>query len=285
VLNAVAVILTLYLGDAARYTYAAPDNIEDRSKIRKGGIDLLEQLHKSGKYSRIIVVGHSLGSMIGYDLLKHYWAQVYKNFTNVSAIYPRTEMDRFNKSSQEGFDLSGKEKMKEYMKRQEALLKEQQERGNNWLVSDFITLGSPLAHGELLMAESCESFMERKEERELPSNPPVREKDGGISYPQPFAKDPMDRERNIRMDIIHHSGHFAFTRWHNLYYKKDFVGGPLKNIFGAGINDVPVNSDSFKAKVPFLMHTNYWAEPKKNKDIMRESIDYLKKVILRPDQF
>jgi hypothetical protein len=152
VLNILAVILTSYLGDAARYTYAAPDNVEEREKIRKGGVELLDQLHRSKKYFRIIVVGHSLGSMIGYDILKHYWAKVYKVY-DVLATYPRTKMDMFNDASKAGFDFSNQAKLSGYMALQSDLMMEQQARGNSWLITDFITLGSPLAHGELLMAD------------------------------------------------------------------------------------------------------------------------------------
>jgi hypothetical protein len=280
ILNIFAFFFTYYLGDAARYTYPAPGNIEERSKIRKGGIELLDQLHKSKKYSRIIVVGHSLGSMIGYDILKHLWAHYHKNY-DVTQTYTREKLDEFNTKSKEGFDLSGDAAQNAYMKLQRELLHEQQERGNNWLISDFITLGSPLAHGELLMAESKKSFGERTEERELPINPPFKEYNGGISYPQPYYGGSGSKARDIYMDIIHHAGHFAFTRWHNLYYKQDYVGGELAPIFGKGIKDTLVKSESFKAKLPFLMHTCYWGEPDKPKGSMKESIEYLKKVILR----
>ncbi len=49
------------IDDAARYLNPTPDNIEQRNKIRKEGIELLDSLHKSKKYSRIVIVGHSLG--------------------------------------------------------------------------------------------------------------------------------------------------------------------------------------------------------------------------------
>src|SRR5437764_393830 len=61
--------LTHYAGDAARYLHVAPPNIQGRRQIREAGIDLLEKLHQSGEYDRIILVGHSLGSVIGFDIL------------------------------------------------------------------------------------------------------------------------------------------------------------------------------------------------------------------------
>ena len=35
---------------------------------------ILQKLHERG-YERIVIVGHSLGSVIGYDVLTHAWAQ------------------------------------------------------------------------------------------------------------------------------------------------------------------------------------------------------------------
>lgn len=63
------------LGDAARYLSPLPSNIAIRQKIRSEGIDLLRRIHQSGQYDRIVLVGHSLGSVIGYDMLTHLWSQ------------------------------------------------------------------------------------------------------------------------------------------------------------------------------------------------------------------
>ena len=60
-----------YVGDAAVYLSASPRNVAARNEIRGAGVALLERLHASGEYDRIVVVGHSLGSVIGYDVLSH----------------------------------------------------------------------------------------------------------------------------------------------------------------------------------------------------------------------
>ena len=66
------------LGDAARYLSPHPSNIRLRQEIRADGIKLLESIHKSTDpvYDRVIVVGHSLGSVIAYDILKYLWQQI-----------------------------------------------------------------------------------------------------------------------------------------------------------------------------------------------------------------
>ena len=74
-----------------------------------------------------------------------------------------------------------KEKIDEFQKLQRKLWLEQRNLGNPWLVSDFVTLGSPLAHASFLLANSKKDLEDRKRERELPTCPPIIEKNK-ISY-------------------------------------------------------------------------------------------------------
>jgi len=67
-------IVLRVVGDAARYLHVAPTNIQRRHEIRQAGVALLKALHEpERKYDRILLVGHSLGSVIGYDILTHAW--------------------------------------------------------------------------------------------------------------------------------------------------------------------------------------------------------------------
>ena len=68
------------LGDAARYLDTRPDNVQARFAIQKAGVDLIKRLHAEERYHRIVVVGHSLGAMIGYDVLRHAWLPFAKTF-------------------------------------------------------------------------------------------------------------------------------------------------------------------------------------------------------------
>ena len=63
-----------YAGRVVRYTRATPDNIAARKDIRERGLALLDELHRKD-YQRIIVVGHSLGSILAYDLVGYFWAR------------------------------------------------------------------------------------------------------------------------------------------------------------------------------------------------------------------
>jgi hypothetical protein len=86
VLGSWALYATIYailsvVGDAATYLYLSPETHPARENIRQAGVRLLQQLHEAReagpdpehapcKYERIIVVGHSLGSLIGYEILQ-----------------------------------------------------------------------------------------------------------------------------------------------------------------------------------------------------------------------
>ena len=70
-----------YLGDAARYL-SNPQNVMVREQIRADGVDLLRALHNQGDYERIIVVGHSLGSVIAYDIVGYLWHEYHDQLIN-----------------------------------------------------------------------------------------------------------------------------------------------------------------------------------------------------------
>ena len=60
--------------DVARYLDTAPHSYAARRAIRGGLVDLLHALH-DGRYSRIVIVAHSLGAYIAYDALTSFWAE------------------------------------------------------------------------------------------------------------------------------------------------------------------------------------------------------------------
>ena len=59
--------------DVVRYLDTSPRSYGVRHEIRKGMVDLLQALHDSGKYSRIVIVAHSLGSYIAHDGITFLW--------------------------------------------------------------------------------------------------------------------------------------------------------------------------------------------------------------------
>ena len=361
------------IGDAARYLTPDPANISERHNIRKNGIELLRKLHEPDengkqKYGRIILVGHSLGTVIAYDMITHLWPQyntiyeaweidkkesmeeikmaadnlkkaikekkdeteinnletileekqlalgkvIYKtgeNFKKELVEDVKTAADNLKKAIKEQKDEteinnlktileekqltlgtatyeSGKFVKTEFMEevktaadnlengikenkteseiinlktifqeKQKALGNAMREAGNPWLVTDFITMGSPLAHGAFLLSSNEQDFDDRKEDRELLACPPVlEEKTNGYYY---FNLD----ERRY---YLHHAAAFAPTVWTNIYFPGDIIGGPVSGVFGHGVKDIKVFYKGFFNKLIChfspLTHIAYWRD-------------------------
>ena len=65
---------TTSLVDVARYLDPSAYSYAARRAIRGGLVDLLHALH-DGRYSRIVVVAHGVGTYIAYDALTAFWAE------------------------------------------------------------------------------------------------------------------------------------------------------------------------------------------------------------------
>ncbi|MGC2627497.1 MAG: hypothetical protein WA269_11715 [Candidatus Udaeobacter sp.] len=273
-------LLVRYLGDAARYCSAAPQNIKLRQTIRAEGLKLLRTLHERGEYDRIVVVGHSLGSVIGYDLLKRLWQDYHEQYPGLETPATRA-MVRAAMAAKEGGPQptlrnvisvvgealqadSSDARLKEFQDRQKDVLAELQRFGNPWRITDFITLGSPLVHAMLLLADSKEDFDRRKHQREFPTCPPQRDEKGYTFG----GKTPVDVGEGKKFTplFLHHAAPFAVTQWTNLYFPAlggifgDIVGGRLRPEFGPGIRDVEVRTQALGpfANHTVLAHTKYW---------------------------
>jgi hypothetical protein len=267
------------IGDAARYLDIAPANIARRYDILRGGKEMLRSLHNQTSkytekdkvhyvYDRIVIVGHSLGSIIAYDLLKHYWYEV-NGHLPIEDRKAVEETERFD--CPEGcldigqpHHLNGKlfwnaqYNLWKYLNRK-WLGKEEFETDKapcaRWLITDFITLGSPLSYGTLLLAETVDDFKTKTELRELPICPPDRSRHIRAGH---FVV-PLDQEADVSaaksFDILHHGALFAVTRWTNFYFQKDLIAGAVKNVFGEGIDDIPLSEGPNSW---FRSHTSYW---------------------------
>ena len=282
------------VGDAARYLNPAPSNIAERHAIRADGIALLKKLHDPAHgYDRIVIVGHSLGSVIGYDILKHYWAEVNRKmpiYLGSPAFKALQKVERSAKRLGDSWETKKSQKIFQksqeiFQKRQHNLwkaLKNCQYQQQQWLVSDFVTLGSPLSYGAFLLAESSEDFKWRVKQRELPVCPPVS--NGGDKRPKSFAYE--DKDYYWRL-YLHHAAPFSLTQWTNLYYPGDLIAGPLTKVFSTccvpevpvirapGIRDYKLNGGAI-----VISHTWYWRDPEKSCD----SVKHLKEIIRLKDR-
>lgn len=257
-LPAMGFVVRSIIGDAARYLHVAPPNVQRRHEIRQAGIALLHELHSRG-YSRIILVGHSLGSVIGYDILTHAWP-TYNQFTPTTLTPQTVALEALEALAQS----KGRVTSTQVQAAQRAYFNELVANGSQWRVSDFITLGSPLAHASILLARDSAALRTRQEDREFPTCLPVLEslKRAGqlisrFSFEPPNGSIPSFR-------LPHHAAPFGPTRWTNLFFPNrfivhgDLIGGPLASVFGEGVRDVPVRT---QLRLGFLSHTLYWTLP------------------------
>ena len=264
------------LGDAARYLRPDPKNIACRQDIRARGVEVLSALHASGKYDRILVVGHSLGGVIAYEIVCHYWARVNREMVAPGLQQPLAAAERAGQALRA--DPEDQAVLDRWRAAQsafaEALRGHVDVTGKPlWLVTDLITMGSPLTHAETLLADDPDDFRLMKERRELATCPPFYEVfDGGVerfSYCRRLgaADDPAAEPR-----CPNNAAPFAAVRWTNLFFpmqgimRGDLIGGPVRAAFGPGVEDIPVRAPREGGWLPhmdyFELETGpHWGDP------------------------
>ncbi len=271
-------LLLPYAGRVVRYTRATPDNIAARAAIRERGLALLDALH-GADYDRIIVVGHSLGSILAYDLVSYFWASrgpartVVQGSPEFTALKAAEAAVRDVHLKQPGaldrFEAARKALMGALRTRDKPGHAGDSDR--RWLVTDLITLGSPLTHAEFLMTSGKKDLRRRKESREFPVSPPVRELlDPKLVAAAVAAGMPIDAARPRLMSFefgandwqLHHAAPFAVVKWTNIHdpsrfvFCGDLISGPLAPAFGPGVKDVDLAK--LRGRSWRFTHTRYW---------------------------
>jgi hypothetical protein len=240
------------VGDAGRYFTPSPCNVGERSKIRQQGLSFLKKLHQrtgNEKYDRIIIVAHSLGTVLAYDLIRILWTEYHDSHGKPTAIDQSAikEIELYSNGTSE---ITNPNK---FQTLQNLCWYQQKEIGSEWLISDFITLGSPLCNADYLIASNI-SIDDLREQREFPVCPPVADdKEKTIHYNSAPFETPSGK-RTVK--ILHHAALFAVTRWTNIYFSSDYIGGPIQPMFGKGVRDMYI-----KRKSPWFYpggHTHYW---------------------------
>jgi hypothetical protein len=262
-----ASILVPYVGDVARYVRATPATVAKREAIRERGLKLLRDLHNEkdwqGRYvyDRIVLVAHSLGSIVSYDLLVHLWEELGPNhkrekLPSKEVVAALGEVDKYvadvwcrpDGAEPEPFPLE------KYREAQKALFDALVASDQGWRISDFVTVGSPLVHAEFLLADSREEMERDFKERFLCTAPP-RPDEPGTS---------MLYGKGNR--FAHFAAPFAAVRWTNIYDEHwfplcgDIVSGPVatRARFGPGIREHRVAIRRPGLLRRFVTHTLYW---------------------------
>jgi len=254
-------------GDAARYLSPTPDNVAARQKIREAGVDLLGKLQASGYYDRIVVVGHSLGAVIGFDVLHYAWARhaagdLFRRHGRDTPVLKA--LGALEKAAgalvhagpgEVGAARAG------YRAAQRAYAAELAKGVDGlppiWLVSDFVTLGCPLSKADVLLARDAADLAVRTGLRDIPICPPLLERDdpkrGRFRFSYPV---------NAVVRIPHHASVFAPVVWTNVFFDNaliglgDIVSGRVAPILGRGVLDVRLKIGGFAFR-----HLDYWKDP------------------------
>lgn len=243
-------------GDAARYMNPKTFNIEERSTIRREGIKFLKKLHErtEKKYDKIIVVGHSLGSVVAYDLIRLLWQEYHESFD----FSPHVDHDVFDLMAQVSSGEKKIEDIDKFQDLQEQCWHQYRNNGSKWLISDFITCAGAIAHIDYYNTEAV-SFEEKVEGKEIPVCPPVLEKgDRSLLFGEQTLEgyDLTGQKVKRTVKFLNHAAVFAVTRWTNVYFTSDYVGSNASRIFRKGVKDIAVPRKGlwFFPKG----HTNYW---------------------------
>lgn len=253
-------------GDAARYLNAAPPNVGVRQTIREAAVDLIEKLHASGLYDRIVIIGHSLGTVVAYDALTFAWGRVHgPELARAHAASPRAAaalgaLETAAKALHDAEPEAAGPLRERYRDAQRAYFAElaalspKDSKTPFWLVSDFVSTAAPLSKADVLMARDGPGFDQRISRREFPSCPPVleRQKPPRFSYTPPGASGRAP----------HHAAAFGPTVWTNIYFETeavvlgDVIAGRCAPLFGPGVLDVRL-----KRGGALIRHLDYWKDP------------------------
>jgi hypothetical protein len=286
-------IVSPYLGDVARYVRADPRNIKMRAAIRDRGLKLLKDIHDSGAYERVIVVAHSLGTVIAYDLIALLWAERGKALL-IKETEPLFGKLRAVEEAAHALEAAGSNHESELQAFRDAQrsfrsgLRSGRDDGTEkprttdqlWLISDFVTLGAPLTHAQFLLARDKTDLDQKIDRWLFPTSPPQFEPIESEQFAKINAR-PVPPSLAIlgpkgglfsyfiaapETWSVHHAAPFAAVRWTNIYdphrliFAGDIISGPLAPVFGKGIREI--NLKELRGQSPCFSHTLYWSVPK-----------------------
>ena len=265
VVHALAGSVTRTFVDVVRYLDRSPRSYARRREIRKGMVDLLQALHDKDRYSRVIVVAHSLGGYIAYDGLVSLWSRLAKLHAGPLSDgegLPLEGLDELETAARAVHDSGGSPAA--YRAAQFALWQGLRKQGNPWLVTDFVTLGTPMYFADLLFTTNSTEFQTAVRTGVTPTCPPragsqqVESGDSGVG---------RYGWNNQGRTVLHHAAPFAVTRWTNLYFPVrawlfgDWFGGKLVPLFGRGVWDREVLGNKPGRLAPAVAHGRYFSYP------------------------
>jgi len=285
-------LVTPFAGDVVRYVRATPRTVEKRRLVRERGMALLEALHRRRLddtqaaeftqvdserspplYDRIVLVGHSLGTIIAYDILQLFWEKYgpthHQHWWYANPIIQKALQDSDSMVQAVWGTPSGPFDAAKFSASQSVLYEQFSKAPPNWRISDLITLGSPLTHAEFLLADSKAEIEEGCTERKFATSPPhpdvkIDSQDTMLRL-APGADARKTEGEAAR--VPHFATQFSAVRWTNIYDESnnplagDLISGSLTELFGPGVVEHPVvmkrlGLPKFLQRV--FTHTQYW---------------------------
>jgi hypothetical protein len=219
-----------------------------------------------------VIVAHSLGSYIAYDAISYLWAQMAKihegpmlGGSQAGGCSGGKVPKGLAELEKAASALDGSPKSVDaFQAAQRALWAGLRGQGNPWLITDFISFGSPMYFADRLYTRSRAEFMARIERDELATCPPSRERkecnnihDHALYFSW----------NNGGHRVLHDAAAFAVVRWTNFWYPAavgffgDWFGGRLAPLFGSGVKDVPVKGNTPYRFAPGVAHSLYLGFP------------------------
>lgn len=277
--------ITRTLGDAARYLAGThPGNVEENEVIRRAVVDLLTRLHEVRdpdthryRYDRIVVVGHSLGSVIAYDAVRLLWAHRSRDLvlpdddgTAAAEAVRAVEVagEALRAAVAAGGDAEAERVAYRRAQRGAQLVLRDLDPASGsgrWIVSDLVTLGCPLTYADAFLATGPEDLAERFEERSLAANPPVVQKVRRAAGHPYRVWVPGAGRGEAATTRWHHAAPFACVTWTNLWFEHDIVGGAVGPHFGPGVRDVSLGGTRWLAGMAFAYpHSSYWTASRRS---------------------
>jgi hypothetical protein len=295
--------ITTSFVDVVRYLDTSPRSYEVRREIRKGMVELLVKLHQAKiyrqpRYQRIIVVAHSLGAFIAYDGISYLWSHL----DELVPAKRRGEGAPDGLHELEGLasDLPdqtfttqnphlGDDKVLPYQEAQRRLWLGIRAQGNPWVITDFVSLGTPMYFTDRLFTRNAKEFAKLIRRGELPTCPPQPEgdpNDDGHATRLWFSWPHHGRQE------LDHKAAFAVVRWTNMWFPArwgffgDWFGERLAPLFGNGIRDIELNGNGLRARAPGYAHAQYLKFPTDTTELsvttrLRETLDFASSEWLR----
>ncbi len=275
VLNKIGALVTRSFVDVVRYLDRSPRSYEVRRNIRAGMVDLLQRLHDDRRYSRIVVVAHSLGAYIAYDGITYLWPQMCNlhggpveddPVKDDGAALPLTGLKELEAAANAVREAAvpTDAQLTELSGRQFELWRQVRLQGNPWLITDFISLGTPMYFADQLFAKDRKGFDRLVSRAELPVCPPVS---ATKTVEDPEPKKAKYGHPNLGRTVLGHATPFAVVRWTNLWFPArlwffgDWFGGPLQPLFGKGVLDIPIQGNKNGRFAPAIAHGKYLSWP------------------------